>query len=121
VRVLLVEDDTDLRDATSEVLVDAGFDVVVASDGLAAWQHLEAGASPDVIVLDLMMPVMDGHTFRKKQLVSRHRTIPIVVVTAGAPDDETVALLRSCAFLGKPFDSKLLVAEVRRCATRPAA
>lgn len=120
-RVLVIEDDLDLLEATSDLLTEDGFDVDTARDGEQAWKRLEAGAHYDVIVLDLMMPVLDGFAFRERQLKSRHQVVPVVIVSAGRPPPETIETLRSCAFVHKPFDGEALVREVRRCATRPAA
>jgi DNA-binding response OmpR family regulator len=120
-RVLLVEDDLDLREATHELLVEEGFDVDDARDGEQAWAMLEKRGPYDVIVLDLMMPILDGFEFRARQLASPHAWIPVVVVSAGKPEAQSVASLRSCSFISKPFDGQFLVREVRRCGTRPAA
>lgn len=81
--VLLVEDDDDLRTMLATVLAKAGFSVSTACDGRAAMDALEHGAQPDAIVLDLMMPKMDGWQFRVEQkrdpVLSQ---IPVVVLTA---------------------------------------
>ncbi len=62
-KVLVVEDDVAIRDAVAEVLRQAGYAVATAENGSVAMTCLGAGA-PDVILLDLIMPVMDGHSFR---------------------------------------------------------
>ena len=66
-RLLLVEDDVNIRSALAEMLGDEGFTVATADNGRDALDQLRGGAPPDVIVLDLMMPVMDGWEFRVAQ------------------------------------------------------
>jgi len=80
--VLVVDDDADLREALADVLQESGYDVLTAEHGKAALAVLE-GTLPDVILLDLMMPVMDGPTFaveRKKN--PRAAGIPVVLFSA---------------------------------------
>jgi CheY-like chemotaxis protein len=82
-RILLVEDDDDLRDAVAESLEDEGYRVESAIHGADALAKLNSGARPDVILLDLMMPVMDGWQFRAAQLAHpEHAHIPVIVITA---------------------------------------
>src|SRR5262245_7048564 len=66
-RLLLVEDDVSIRSALAEMLGDEGFTVTTAENGRAALDQLRQGPAPDVIVLDLMMPEMDGWEFRVAQ------------------------------------------------------
>lgn len=81
--VLVVEDDRDLRDSLGDALRLEGYEVVCVEHGEAALRHLRTGARPFVILLDLMMPVMDGWTFRQELLKDRKlATIPVVIMTA---------------------------------------
>ncbi len=82
--VLVVDDDDSIREAMSELLVDAGHEVVSAANGKAALDYLrQAPRPPCVILLDLMMPVMDGETFRREQLADPALSrIPVVLLTA---------------------------------------
>jgi CheY-like chemotaxis protein len=66
--LLLVDDDADTRDAIECLLQTEGLDVVTAANGRDALAQLQAGLEPCLIVLDLHMPVMDGVTFRRRQL-----------------------------------------------------
>lgn len=84
-RVLVVDDDPDIRIELTASLREIGCEVVCASNGEQALDHLRSGAPlPGLILLDLMMPIMDGNEFREHQrndpLLA---TIPVVVVTAG--------------------------------------
>lgn len=106
--VLLVEDDEAIREALSEILQDEGFEVQTAVHGLAALLALETGARPRVILLDLMMPVMDGWQFMAR--LNAHAEwagIPVVVVSAakdGLPDGARCCLPKPVD-LGALFDT----------------
>lgn len=80
--VLIVEDDATLRDGLAEVLELEGFGVSRAEHGRASLSLLDAGLRPDVIVLDLVMPVMDGLRFLKAIRCGAHARIPVIVMTA---------------------------------------
>ncbi len=112
--VLVVDDESDIRQAVAEVLADEGYQVVAACDGVEALAKARA-YHPEVVLLDLMMPRMDGWEFRRAQKhdpeVSR---IPVVVLSALGPDS-----LEAEGYVGKPFDVDELVSAVRRYASRP--
>jgi CheY-like chemotaxis protein len=81
--ILLVEDDWDVRDAVTEVLIDAGYDVIVANDGREALQILWFSAPPAALVLDLFLPELNGWQLcghLKRDLALSH--IPVIVMTA---------------------------------------
>lgn len=104
-RVLVVEDDEGIRDALCDLLESEGFDVSSAVHGRDALEKLRNsdGQRPDVILLDLMMPVMDGWAFRSEQQRDpKLADIPVVVITASRQAD--LASLRPRAFLKKPID-----------------
>lgn len=81
--ILVVEDDTDIRDSLREILEEEGYDVIHATNGQEAIEHLKKDLHPGLILLDLMMPGMDGWDFlesrRKLDPMSR---IPVVVLSA---------------------------------------
>ena len=83
--VLLVDDHEEARDALAMLLRNEGFAVREASDGQEALDALYDGPRPCLVVLDLMMPGMDGWEFRRRQLLSSIAGIPVVVVS-GHPD-----------------------------------
>jgi CheY-like chemotaxis protein len=101
--ILVVEDDRDLREILGEALQLEGYEVVCVEHGAAALRHLETGARPCVILLDLMMPVMDGWTFRREILNDEALArIPVVVMTAaGGSRAESI---QSNATLHKPLE-----------------
>jgi CheY-like chemotaxis protein len=83
--ILIVDDDPDIRDALEELLMDRGFSVLAAPNGADALRLLRALPTPPaIILLDVMMPVMDGYAFlderRRDPLLSR---IPVAIITAG--------------------------------------
>jgi CheY-like chemotaxis protein len=109
--ILVVDDDADIRDTLSEVLRHAGMDVVTAADGVEALRLLRDGLSPCLVLLDLMMPVMDGYEFlevqRRDPLLAR---IPTAVVTAGTVVDS--ARTGDVPLLRKPVGLKGLMAVI---------
>jgi CheY-like chemotaxis protein len=115
-RILLVEDDLAIRDALAEVLEGLGYSVRCAGNGAEALELLAREELPTLIVLDLMMPVMDGFAFRRAaRRDPRLADIPVMVVSAS--DLTTVprlAELEAAAFLAKPFELERFVAEVHR-------
>jgi CheY-like chemotaxis protein len=82
--ILVVDDDTDLRETIGELLVEEGYDAHLCENGRAALEFLRSGESdPELILLDLMMPEMNGWQFREEQLRDdRLKEIPVVVMTA---------------------------------------
>ncbi len=82
-RILVVEDDEDAREAMVALLQMKGYRAVPAGNGKEALDYLHKAPVPDLIILDLWMPVMDGWQFRQQQkLDPRLATVPVVVVTA---------------------------------------
>ena len=119
-QILIVEDDPALREALSQVLADEGYDLLGARDGLEAVNCLKKGSRPDVILLDLSMPVVNGWEFRMFQ--KRHPDlahIPVILITAGGYSREEVAWLEPSALLPKPIDLPQLFSVVRRFCARP--
>lgn len=111
-RVLVVDDEPELRSTIADALALEGYDVSTATNGadaLALIPHLK----PDVIVFDLWMPVLDGFEFRKAQLAS-HPEIPVVVLSALDSRSTRLAELRADALVPKPFDLDALYAAVSR-------
>lgn len=111
-RVLLVDDDEDIRETFSILLEEEGYDVVPAPHGKAAWNALEGGLRPDVILLDLMMPFMNGQeVFARLRSSPQHQATPVVVITAGQP-----VALGDAPVLRKPVDMRDLLRIVESAA-----
>jgi two-component system chemotaxis response regulator CheY len=112
--VLVVDDDDTIRNLIAEVLDTAGFQVESATNGETALV-IARSTRPDVIVLDLMMPIVDGWTFlqhmRKDAAVGK---TPVIITSASHALSESVAALDVQAYLAKPFDLDALVCLVER-------
>ena len=115
--VLVVDDDPDILDAVCEILETEGYRVARARNGREALERVEY-EQPAVILLDLMMPVMDGSAFAKALRVRPgHRSIPIVLLTAAGSQQKAVAMGAS-GYLAKPFEIEMLLSYVAGL-TRP--
>ena len=120
-RLLLVDDDEAIRSNLAPFLERAGFDVTVAVDGEDALTHI-AAATPDVIVLDVMMPRLDGREVLRR-LRARQDFTPVVLLTQVGESVERAAALEEGAddYLNKPFDPQELVARIRAILRRSVA
>nr|WP_211194421.1 response regulator [Pyxidicoccus fallax] len=106
----MVEDDADLRAAVADILEDEGFEVHVAENGQDALAELDAlghlGLRPCLVLLDLMMPVMDGFTFMERFRADPGLSqVPVVVLSASVKEPPEGA----CAMLRKPFEIPALL------------
>ena len=111
--VLVVEDDPDTREMVGRFLEMEGFGVRTAANGRQALDVLRGGASACVILLDLMMPVMDGWEFRAAQTRDpRLATIPVVVVTAAGPA-HAVPAIDANGWVSKPIDFDRLLETIQ--------
>ena len=115
--VLIVEDDPDTREMLTSFLQLEGFQTASASNGREALDRLTDDVNADVIVLDLMMPVMDGWQFRQRQVEdARLARIPTIVVSAAGRD--RMAQISADAYLAKPIDMEELLSRVTQfCGT----
>jgi CheY-like chemotaxis protein len=114
--ILIVEDEKLVRNELAEELRDQGFKVAVAANGSDAMAWLERGLAPSVILLDLVMPVMDGWEFRQKQLADpRFAPIPVVVVSGSAESPAAVASLRPDRVVRKPYALDTLLDVLDEC------
>ena len=119
--ILIVEDDSALREALAQVLSDEGYELFSARDGLEAVNCLKKGNRPDVILLDLSMPVVNGWEFRMFQKRDPELArIPVVIITAGGYTREEVAWLEPAALVPKPVDLTVLLSVIRRFCAAPA-
>lgn len=116
--VLVVDDDPDILEALSLVLEDR-YDVATARHGKEALARLEARV-PDVILLDLMMPVMNGPEFLSC-MRQRRWNVPVVVASAGTDLQRHCAELGVDDWLAKPFDARDLEAALERVLARHVA
>jgi CheY-like chemotaxis protein len=113
--VLLVEDDADVRSTLSAILHTEGWDLIIAADGFDALAALDQH-DPDVVLLDWMMPVVDGPTFLRALREEYQRTTPVLVISAGRTRETAVRAAGADAYLHKPFEIDELMQELRRLA-----
>lgn len=100
--LLVVDDDRDVGDALSEILEEEGYRVVRVENGRAALEYLRAGDRPAMILLDMMMPVMNGWQFRRKQQEDPSiQHIPVVMITGS--EERRADLIPNNQVLTKPF------------------
>ena len=114
-RVLLAEDHPDTVEVVKFGLESLGYEVEVAENGLEAVEKA-ASESPDLIVMDMMMPVMDGlQATSKIRQNPKTKNIPVLAATAlGRPGDEEKCLTSGCnAYIAKPFTCRQLDAAIK--------
>jgi DNA-binding response OmpR family regulator len=109
-RVLVVEDDRYIRQLVVDTLTDEGYEVRAAESGEAGLEVLGAWV-PDLILLDVTLPTMDGPSFRAEQrrLPAPASAVPVVLVTGAYKHEHLVKDLEAYALLRKPFDLDRLV------------
>ena len=119
-RVLVVDDDPSIREFVHVALEEDGFDVREAANGAEALEVLGVWRA-DVVLLDLMMPVLDGWEFRRRQREDRTlAAIHVIVMSANRCLPSAEAVLSPCAMLAKPFDLIDLLQRTARCAAEAA-
>ena len=113
-RVLVIEDDPTIREVLIEVLGEHGYEAVGASNGREALDALASTSDrPCVILLDLMMPIMDGRSFREEQMLQPDLSgIPVIVISAHL-DHAVTADLNCAAYLRKPVKLSDVLEQVR--------
>jgi DNA-binding response OmpR family regulator len=114
-RVLVVEDDEHIAVALVDTLLDEGYDVESAPNGRAGLALLDRW-TPHVIILDLMMPVMDGRSFRaaQRRLAPSLARLPVIVLSGARDARARAEELGAVAAIAKPFDLDEVVRTVAR-------
>jgi CheY-like chemotaxis protein len=110
-QIFVVDDDDDIRESLMDFLQDQGYAPIGAADGKEALDLLGASAEPPcVIILDLMMPVMDGRSFREAMLRDPALSgIPVVVISAYNDGADTAKQINALTYLPKPLDLDALL------------
>ncbi len=113
--VLVIDDDADIRDSIGDILELRGYRVARAANGREALERLRSGPPPCVILLDLMMPVLNGWEFREQQSRdARLADVPVVVISGDGSTDEKAAKIGVAEFLRKPLELSAILEVVRR-------
>jgi CheY-like chemotaxis protein len=100
--ILIIDDDPAIRDVLGEVLRRAGYEVSTATNGVEALTHMRTKGAPSLILLDLMMPVMDGWEFRREQLKDPAlRSVPTIILTTVANIMAEAKLLQAAGYISK--------------------
>jgi len=117
-KVLLAEDDRDFGNILSQYVTINGFDVKLARDGNEAWEMFTQ-EKPDICVLDVMMPEMDGFTLGEK-IKKAHPEIPLIFLTAKSLKEDIVRGLKIGAddYITKPFDPEVLILRINNILKR---
>jgi len=117
-KVLLAEDDRDFGNILSQYVTMNGFDVTLARDGKEAWD-LFCKNKPDICVLDVMMPEMDGFTLGEK-IKEAHSEVPLIYLTAKSLKEDIVRGLKIGAddYITKPFDPEVLILRINNILKR---
>jgi CheY-like chemotaxis protein len=110
--VLIVEDDADLREMMAQLLTLEGYETATVANGREALEYLHSAIAPDVILLDLMMPIMDGWEFHRR-LEADPEIPPVPVIVLSALDQARAKNIHAAAFLKKPLDFDRLLDLVR--------
>jgi CheY-like chemotaxis protein len=119
--VLVVDDDADIRSVVSELLIDEGYQVKTAINGKDALATLSSWR-PDVILLDLMMPIMDGWTFlTNRQSNCTLSRIPVIVMSASHTLSRADERLADADVVAKPFEIDTVLTKVAALAQQPNA
>lgn len=118
--VLVVDDELDIREALTEWLTSQGYDALGASNGREALAQLRSRrAAPDAILLDMMMPIMDGLSFRWEQLADPALAdIPVIILSASGYCHASAVELGTAGCLQKPCSPGAILEELQRVCGR---
>jgi len=112
--IYIIEDDESIRSIVSMVLAADGYNVRSASNGLEALELISKEGVPDLILLDMKMPLMDGWRFASEFVAHYGHTVPIIVMTAAEDAMRRAADIDADALLVKPFDLLRLQSTVKK-------
>ena len=116
--ILVVDDDMNIREVISEYLIDSGYNVVQCKNGLEALEIVNSNKELELIILDVMMPKMDGIECLNK--IRQNNNIPIIMLTAKTLEEDKLIGFEAGAddYVVKPFSPKELIARVKAVLTR---
>ncbi len=113
VRILIADDEEDIRDLVEFKLGQAGYDVTLVEDGMAAWESFEADP-PDLVVLDVMMPGLSGIDVLRRIRDTAGSSVPVLLLSARSRDDDvdTAFAVGADDYVVKPFSPRELLHRV---------
>ncbi len=118
-KILVVEDDDDIRDSIKELLEEEGYSIETAANGQQALAKIRGKGAPQLILLDLMMPVMDGWQFQNQLRQDPDcAQIPVIVISASKFSRQRV---EADAFIPKPLDAGVLLETIENVLSTGAA
>jgi len=112
--LLVVDDDADLREVVALAVQREGRRVVEAEDGREALDHILAQGTPDLILLDMNMPVMNGWELARELRARGLWRAPVIVITAAHDAERSAKEIGATGYLSKPFDVRTLISTVQR-------
>lgn len=112
--ILIVEDEKDILTSLRDFLLTENYNVLTAENGLVALNILKDAGAPNLILLDMKMPVMDGWTFAAEFEKAYDKTSPIVVLTAAANAKERASDINASGWIEKPFDLDVLLEKIKK-------
>lgn len=112
--IMVIEDEQDIRLTLKEFLEFEGYNVLVAGNGLEAMGLLEKTVPPNLILLDMKMPVMNGWEFAGEYLKKYGHTSPIVVITAAADAEKRAKDIDASGWVSKPFNLDVLLKTIQQ-------
>lgn len=115
--ILVIEDEEDILHSIKEFLQSEGYNVLIATNGLEALNLLNKLSMPNLIILDMKMPIMNGWIFAKEFHEKFTKRAPIVVLTAAGDAEQRAKDIQAVGFIAKPFDLEDLLLVVKQYAT----
>ncbi len=115
--ILIIEDEIDILLTLKEFLEFEGYTILIAENGLEAMNILETNPLPNLILLDMKMPVMDGWEFAKAFHAKYNPTCPIIVTTAAADAAQRAKDINAVDWESKPFEINKLLEKIKRYST----
>ncbi len=112
-RILIIEDDKDIIFTLREFLESEGYEVQTAANGQEALEILQAWGAPNLILLDMRMPVMNGWEFAGEFLNRYDHLAPILVMTAAADAKQRAQEIHATSWVGKPFELDDLLTKIK--------
>lgn len=113
--IMIIEDESDIRSSLKEILELVGYDVLTAENGLDALNVLKESVKPNLILLDMKMPVMNGWDFAEQFHKTYNNSSPIVVVTAAADSEQRAKDINATGWVSKPFELDVLLNKIKEC------